>query len=246
MIFMCFSGRDRLSIVRSVLYHLENYGLNVWYDNHQYILGDHKVNNYTEAIRGCRYAVVILSRHFFDSAGAIEELVVIKQQHEIDSLHIFPILYDLCADDTPNEYNWLLDLIYNELNQETGSLLTCNQILCKILSDEIKNNRYLDFRSISDFHEISTQDQHYIRGLIVDYEEIIRSNIIGRLAMLHSLAMFAQCRLELADYYIKSIRYLFSTTKLNITYDFKEIEIMEYLVTILLNKLIQQRHQLFD
>ena len=74
MIFLCFSGKDRKTIVNSIRYHLESYGLNVWYDNHQYIIGDDKVLNYTQSIKQCPYAIVINSENFIDSPGAIEEL----------------------------------------------------------------------------------------------------------------------------------------------------------------------------
>ena len=30
--FMCFSSGDRYTVAKSCLYHLKNFGINVWYD----------------------------------------------------------------------------------------------------------------------------------------------------------------------------------------------------------------------
>ena len=91
MIFLCFSGRDRMTIVQSVLYHLKQYGLPVWYDNYEYILGDNKETNYMAGIDASPYAIVIFSSDFIHSPGAIEELEYIAHQYWERKINVFTI-----------------------------------------------------------------------------------------------------------------------------------------------------------
>lgn len=56
MIFLCFSSKDRYTIVESVLYHLRNYGLETWYDYHTLILGDNKYEqNIKNGVEKCKF-----------------------------------------------------------------------------------------------------------------------------------------------------------------------------------------------
>ena len=62
MLFFCFSSKDRHSIVESILFHLTNYGLPVWYDRHKMLLGDERDNkNFDEGVKACNYSIIILS-----------------------------------------------------------------------------------------------------------------------------------------------------------------------------------------
>ena len=88
MFFLCFSGRDRLTAAQSILYHLQKYGLQVWFDNHEYLLGDKKDETFTQAINESSYAVVILSPDFPNSPGAIEELDVIKRRYDAGQIYV--------------------------------------------------------------------------------------------------------------------------------------------------------------
>ena len=101
MIFLCFSGKDRHTIIQSILYHIENYGLKIWYDNHQYLLGDRKIDKYTSAILSSKYAIVVFSNNFLDSPGAIEELEIIKEQYVNGKIYIFPVFYNISALEVP-------------------------------------------------------------------------------------------------------------------------------------------------
>ena len=39
-LFICFSAKDRYVIAQPIVYHLKNYGINVWYDRYEMIMGD--------------------------------------------------------------------------------------------------------------------------------------------------------------------------------------------------------------
>ena len=126
MIFLCFSSKDRYTIAESILYHLRNYGLRVWYDYHILILGDDKIReNILNGVHKSKYVIFILSPNFYDCECGNMELNEIKKLYDANKIHIFPILYNVTAKDLPSEYLWITNLIYNELSQNTESLPTC-------------------------------------------------------------------------------------------------------------------------
>lgn len=235
MFFLCFSGYDRTTIVQSILYHLQKFGLDVWYDNHRYILGDQKCNTYVDAINKSQYAIVIFSPYFPNSFGAIEELEIIKSRYDKGYIHIFPIFYNISANIVPTTYSWLCDMIYNELNDSTGTLLTCNQMVNKFFSDNLINKKYKNLWDIKFSQQLIPK---YILKMIEDYYTIIPENINSRLTLLYCLFLYLNEILDLPRYLIKTADYLFQTTQLNLNYNFKEIIIMEQIVCIAINQYI--------
>ncbi len=232
MIFLCFSGKDRMTIVQSILYHLKNYGLDVWYDNYEYIIGDNKTANFTKAIIESKYAIVIFSKHFPNSPGAIEELAVIKSQYNKGLIHIFPIFYNICATDIPSDYQWLTEMIYNELTEKTGTLLTCNQILCKFLEDTIIQKDFIKF-DLS--YETNFSCDIYVKELLTHYTTINSANINSKLTILSCIIIYIRQKIDLPFYILKSSSYLLQIIKLGLNYNFKEIIILELLVIICIN-----------
>lgn len=246
MIFLCFSGKDRTKIVTSILYHLENHGFEVWFDNHQYIIGDDKVKKYTDAIMSCEYAIVIYSENFPDSPGAVEELAVIKERHQRGKMPIFPIFYNIPAIDVVGEYAWLCDMIYNEVADHTGTLLTCNQIVCKYYEDKIKK---LGYQPIGNYTALSCGECFscaYINRLLNLYENISASNINSKMSLLYCLALYL-FEVGPADMNLlkKSANYLFDTTRLDLPYNFKEIILLEQICIILLGNYFSKHLQEF-
>ena len=92
MLFFCFSSKDRHSIVESILFHLTNYGLPVWYDRHKMLLGDERDNkNFDEGVKACNYSIIILSANTIASECANEEIDLIIR--DINSIKCMCFLY---------------------------------------------------------------------------------------------------------------------------------------------------------
>ena len=90
MLFFCFSSKDRHSIVESILFHLTNYGLPVWYDRHKMLLGDERDNkNFDEGVKACNYSIIILSANTIASECAHEEIDLIYQRYNVCVSYIF-------------------------------------------------------------------------------------------------------------------------------------------------------------
>lgn len=94
--FLCFSSGDRYTVVKSCLYHLKNYGIPVWYDYHELILGDlKKEKNFEHAINSNKYFIIVYSEAFFKSPCALNEEYRIFSQLEERDIVIFPLLYNI-------------------------------------------------------------------------------------------------------------------------------------------------------
>ena len=239
MIFLCFSGCDRMTIVQSVLYHLKKYGLPVWYDNYEHILGDNKDTNYITGIDASPYAVVIFSPDFIHSPGAIEELEYIACRYRKRKIHVFPIFYNIKADLMPEPFRWLCALIYNELDETTGTLLTCNQIVSKVMMDQLQNQKYT---SIDEFVQNSSGLSPYLIKLLETYQEILPINLNSRLTLLYSIFTYLQTEILVPIYLKKTVQYLFTITRLDLKYNFKETIIFEQAICLALNDYINHIH----
>ena len=95
-LFICFSAKDRYSIVQPLVYHLKNYGINVWYDRYDMVLGDDRVKkNLEEGAGKCRYALIVLSNNTIKSSCAIEEIKILESRYTRKEFLIFHVLYEI-------------------------------------------------------------------------------------------------------------------------------------------------------
>lgn len=227
MLFLCFSSKDRYAIVESILYHLKNYGIKVWYDYHTLMLGDDKIQeNINNGVKACDYVVLILSPNFFDCECGNMELDVIKAQYEAKHLYIFPILYNLEAKALPEQYSWIRNLIYNELNDCSCIVPTCNQIICKILIDLINKGNLETFQNLQ-FHE------NYLKFLHHTYQYLDEANISAKITILYSMYGYINKELNVVSGYGRILEQLFKYTSLNLTITFKELIIAENAIALI-------------
>ena len=119
---MCFAAEDRYRIVESLVYHLKNYGIGVWYDRYSLVLGDDRVKkNLLEGTASCKYAIVVISEYTIDSICAMEELSIIKARYQRGELTVFPILYEISPNSLSQELCWIKKLIFKETNKQSGT-----------------------------------------------------------------------------------------------------------------------------
>lgn len=238
MLFFCFSSKDRLSIVESLLFHLDEYCIPIWYDRREMLMSDQRdYKNFVEGVENSTYAVIFLSPNSIRSKCANEEIELIKLKHEKGDIIVFPIFFDIGADFIPQKYAWMKKLVYKELRQGMDTLGACNHIVCKILLDEL--NRY----PISSFHEYkdtytNTPMHHFLIQLLTSYEKIYKSNFNARMALLYSIYVYISSTFDLRQlplFYYRGIEYLFDQTKLSLPIEQRELLIMERLILLLIN-----------
>lgn len=244
-IFICLSSKDRQLIVESIMYHIANYGFAIWYDRHKMLLGDKRnYKNFIEGIVKTKYAIVIISKNSIESTCVEEEMVYLKRQYKLKGITIFPIFYNLSSKEIPPKYQWLTKLVYKELNDKSGTLLTCNHIITKILSDELNECKYQTLNELLVYIQSNNLDQFIIK-ILQAYLEISGENHNARISILYSIYSYLSTTAPVIDifpqHYWKGFERIFSYTKLNLETDLRETLILEIQIIILLNKLFIER-----
>lgn len=236
--FLCFSSADRYTVAKSCLYHLKNYGIIVWYDYHELILGDKKKEkNFENAINSNKYFIIIYSEGLFNSPCAMEEEKLIFEQSKTRDIVIFPLLYNIKFSKLPIQYQKKLEnFIYNEIDDSTGTINSINQIVTKILIDKI-NNSYLDLTpSIQNINTDNIKDL-YISKMIDCYKNIDKSNFNARISVLFCISNYIELTKTINKenmYIIDILKYLFKFTNLNIDLNHKELIIAELSLLLLI------------
>jgi hypothetical protein len=238
-IFVAFSSIDRYEVVESILYHLANYGIAIWYDRHRMRLGDLYCDNFSEGISNTDYAVVILSRNINSALCLKEEMECIKAQFDQGKLTVFPLLYKIKPDEIPIEYQWITKLVYKEFDDKSGTLLICNHIMSRILTDELQKCSH---QSLYDLQKSMSQEgkDAFLETMLRSYLDIDRNNLNARIAILFCLYTYATIKYGIVDilpqHYWRVFERFFSYTKLHLEVDSREMLILELAIMILINK----------
>ena len=240
-IFVCLSSKDRQTVVESIMYHIANFGFAMWYDRHKMLLGDKRnYKNFIEGIVQTEYAIVVMSKNSIESTCVAEEMEYLKKQYDIGLITIFPVFYKILPTELPNSYQWLTDLVYKELDEKSGTLLTCNHIITKILNDELKKCKYQTLHELLNFLETHNQDK-FITNMLRAYLEISGENHNARISILYSICTYLSVTMKdiemFPQYYWKGFERIFSYTKLNLETDLRETLILEIQTIILVNNL---------
>ena len=240
MVFIGYSNEDRYDIVESMVFHLKNYGMTVWYDFQDMMLGDNRFKeNFETGIGKSNYVIFIISHNFFNSNCATEELKYAQNLYENGEIVLFPILYLMKASELPEDYNWIKKIIYNEVNEQSGTLFVTNQIIEKMLYDESKNLLYRSFSELSKLCYI--QEKRYLGNLLDTYISLDLPNYSARIALLYAAYLFITIEgNEKYDTYInKTIARIFSFTSLIISLDHLTFNIFQLTMLIALNTYLQ-------
>ncbi len=241
-LFICFSAKDRYDIVQPVVYHLKNYGVDIWYDRYDMVMGDDRVKkNLEEGAGRCGYALIILSNNTVDSSCATEEIKILELRYKKRKVIIFPLLYELKPCDIPPEFAWISNLIFKETNRSAGTLEICNHIACKITHDILDNCRY---RTISEIVNDRLQVlPSPVNSLLDRYTKVDHANLNSRISLLYAayLTIIESKKIvfdPLCEVPGKAFERLFSETLLNLTIDYRELWLLENSLCVLINDYI--------
>lgn len=238
MVFFCFSSKDRQAIVESLLYHLDNYCIPVWYDRRAMLMSDQRnYKNYVEGVGSCRYAVVFLSPNCIASKCANEEIELIKEKYKKGDMTVFPLFFNLSADNIPKKYLWMTKLVYKELTPSIDPVAAAIHIVCKVLLDELDKypiktlNKY-----ISTYENIPLHTYPII--IIQSYLKTYKGNYNARISLLYSICKYIISSYDISNiplYYYQGVEYLFDQTKLSLPIEKRELLIMERSFLLLIN-----------
>lgn len=236
-LFICFSAKDRHDIVQPVVYHLKNYGINIWYDRYELLMGyDRCEKNIKEGAGKCKYALIILSSNTISSKCATEEIKVLEERYNSNEVVVFPVLYELKPGNVPSEFAWIKNLIFKEANRTSGTFEICNHIACKITNDILS---YYNYRTVSDIANAYLSIPKSICWLLNKYIKIDNANINSKVTMLY--AMYTILKYEnipinqLCEIPTLAFERIFNETLLNLAIDYRDIWLLENCLCILIN-----------
>lgn len=204
-------------------------------------LGDSRFEeNFQCGIQNSNYVIMIISKNFFNSNCAKEELDYAQLLYEKGKIVLFPILYKIEANDLPKEYGWIRKIIYNEVNEHSGSLFVSNQIIEKILHDKCNQCKWRSFSEYS--HYINNHEHYYLSNIIETYLQLDIQNYSARISILYAIYLYLKSQWQLTSekYVEQIIKRIFTFTKLNITLDHLSFSIFSLSVLLLLNDFIER------
>lgn len=236
-VFICFSAKDRYNIAQPIVYHLKNYGINVWYDRHEMVMGDDRIKrNIEEGAGKCKYAIIILSSNTLDSICATEEIKTLELRYYEGKVVIFPVLYELKPYDIPQKFIWISNLIFKEVTHATGTLEICNHIACKITQDMLE---YCKCKNIQDIINSNLFLPKTVNSLLKQYSKIDNANLNSRVTMLYSIYIIiiesnSTSKSSPCEIPTKVFERLFAETLLNLAIDYRELWLLENSMCILI------------
>lgn len=242
-VFICFAAEDRYRIAESIVYHLKNYGIDLWYDRYSLIMGDNRIEkNLIDGASKCKYAVTIISEFTAISPCAMEELSIIKQRHEKGDIFIFPILYEISPESLSTNLLWIKELIFKETNRSSGTYEICNHISCKITNDILQKYKVQNIQYIVEKMPDTIPLATYL--ILKSYQEIDARNLNSKVALLYSAyitikAVIKHSSNQMIGMISRIFERLFSETKLNLEIDYREIWLLENTICILVNQYIE-------
>ena len=241
MIFFCFSSKDRITIVEAILFHITNYELPVWYDRYKMLMGDERdYKNFEEGVGGCKYAIIIVSPNAIESICAQEEIELIYRRYIKGDMTVFPIFYNIKANELPEKLRWMTQLVYKELDAGTDAYSACNHVICRVLLDELEKYK---IKSINDFLGLYEHNSAlcYITKLLKAYCRVSDDNKDAQIALLYAVCQYIREYYNLDDipaFYYAGVDRLFDETRLHLPIDLREMLIFERLMLLLINSVL--------
>ena len=236
-LFICVSAKDRYVIAQPIVYHLKNYGINVWYDRYEMIMGDDRFKkNIEEGAGKSKYAIIILSHNTITSFCAREEIQTLKLRYFKGEVTVFPVLYELKPSDIPPVFAWIKKLIFKEADRSTGTLEICNHIVCKITCDMLNNCKY---KNINEIIQSKLPLPRSIRHLFENYIRVDNSNLNSKITLLYAIYIIITesndpALRQICKVPCKIFDRLFTENLLNLLIDYRELWLLENSICILI------------
>lgn len=234
MVFICFGNEERNTIVKRIIDTFKDVGFDFWYDYSNLILGDN-LNEaiFIEGIDKSEYAIIVYSKSFFKHPSAVKEENYIFEKLKEKKIHVFPILFKVNINELESENKeYIKQILYNEL----ATIDEAHQSLIQIILYILKKKTSIDTTrrlSLEDFSN-DLLDDAFIYKEIKKYVRIAANDVKRKEEHLSiifdylNITYKSNGRYEKLFYYVKH-------QLINSKYqDFKEIEIMEIIILLLI------------
>jgi len=238
LIFLCFSVKDRNPLINDFYHFISNFGLDTWYDRRNIYLGDNRREkniNCGAKNPDVDYAVIFYSNNFKNGNICLEEFDVLTERYYNGEVFLFPVFIAEVPQNIDEKFKLCKTLVYKQIYDQSDFNALALHIIAKITSDEICNTK---FKSISDI-ELNYGDKTSIYyKLIVEYQNIKKTNYNMRIASLYSLYLIISHRYTLNFFHNKTMNYIYHQNCLDIMIDEKrELQVMENIICYTLSVL---------
>lgn len=231
MIFLCFAVKDRNPLINDFYHFLSNFGLNIWYDRRNIYLGDDRVKeniSHGAADPSVKYAIIFYSNNFATGNICLEEYEILLKRYKKKEIFLFPVFLGNVPDKLDKKFKICKTLVYKQVRHQGHFPALCMHVIAKITSDEISS---LEYQTIGDM------ESHYMREnclpyqLIVEYQNIEKTNYNMRISFLFSLYMVMTYQNTNNSFHYKTMNYIYHQNCMSILVDEKrELQIMENII----------------
>lgn len=238
MIFLCFSVKDRIPLINDFYHFLSNFGLDIWYDRRNIYLGDNRrEKNITLGAENpdVDYAVIFYSENFKNGNICLEEYEILVKRYYKGEVFLFPVFLSEVPEKINQKLQLCKTLVYKQVRNQSGFNALALHIIAKITSDEICNTRFKSIRDIELNHGDKTSIYY---KLVMEYQNIKKTNYNMRIASLYSLYLIASHEHNLDFFHSKTMSFIYHQNCLDILIDEKrELQIMENIICYTLSVL---------
>lgn len=231
MIFFCFSVKDRLPLINDFYHFLSNFGLDIWYDRRNIYIGDNRIDSNIKngaENQNVKYAIIFYSDNFKNGNICLEEFEILVNRYKNGEIFIFPVFLSKVPKHIDKKFEICKTLVFKQINNQYDFSALSLHIIAKITSDEIK---YLKYKSIKDIELYHKNKKNIYYKLIVEYQNIKKTNYNMRIAFLFSLYMITTESNNINYFHYKTMNYIYHQNCLDILTDEKrELQVMENII----------------
>ena len=130
-------------------------------------------------------------------------------------------------------------LEYNEIEDHSGTLFVANQIIERMLHDEVLNSKYRSFSEC--VKHMQNNGKEYMYSLLDSYLHLDIQNYSARIALLYSAYLYIKSKglINESSYTSKIVQRIYLFTGLNITLDHLSLSILSLAMLLILNDSIE-------
>ena len=125
-VFISHASEDKKDFVDPLVEALQNEGIRVWYDTLEMQWGKSLREQIDNGIKRSKFAILVLSKHFFEKKWPQRELDGILAKQDITGATPLPIWYNLSYEDV-YQFSPTLSGVFS-LPTETYSMAKCSQV----------------------------------------------------------------------------------------------------------------------
>lgn len=133
--FISHASEDKDSFVRPLAEYLEKQGIEIWYDEYSLKVGDSLSEQIDAGLSQSKYAVLVLSKVYFEKFWAKEELKGIRALVSANQTKILPIWFGISRDEIIAKSPMIADIV--AINANVKTVEAVGEELIQVIKPEV-------------------------------------------------------------------------------------------------------------